>query len=539
MSFENFPYTDFHALNLDWIIKIVKECKTLSGETAVGLDDLKKYVNQYFSDLNLQNEVNNRLDEMAADGTLENIINQDLFSDLDNKISAVENEVTAVSENIGKLKDAYCKVTYLTLYAGLSALVDFYNGTNHKYMLIDGGTNNNQNFPFYYSGAAAFPKNDAQYTYDSIISRGIRHLDYAIVTHFHDDHIGGIGWAIKNKLLNSDSVIYYGGYIDSAKVDNSTGQFTHALGYQQEFASLCAANSIPTMALTSSTKLEINGTELTFKNCSDEYNYIYSISPTNPNYFSAIILFKFGDIYHMVSSDIPPEIQAHIVAWCKKVNVLQTPHHMSDTVLSMDFAKTVNPDVFLNSYGEGVFAICEKSAWRSVIRELMAKSYNTRYNDVGFLHTIYGTTIADSAPCMVNPPAYADGYFPGKSYSAGATTQTLTNMVAYNNNGTLFDFDSDTGKFTCKKDGYYIFTAQFNATTTVTETPHKVWCAIRNNDIPLGISQILTPDNFWTTVSAAAHLRAGEYITYTIENSSGNFTIPAGSTSRFKIILLN
>ena len=120
MSFENFPYTDFHELNLDWIIKIVKECKTLSGETAVGLDDLKKYVNQYFDDLNVQQQINNKLDAMAADGTLAEIINQEIFADLNRDI---ENNAAAIQQ----LNDRYFTITYFKTYdGGLAALIDFY-----------------------------------------------------------------------------------------------------------------------------------------------------------------------------------------------------------------------------------------------------------------------------------------------------------------------------------------------------------------------------------------------------------------------------
>lgn len=495
-----------------------------SNETAEAMQQLKSYVDNYFSNLNVQTQINNKLDEMAADGTLDKIINQNIFTDLNNKIT--------------DMRDTYIDITYLCLYAGMGIIVDFYNGNNHKYMLIDGGTNNNQNYPFYYAPAAAYPKNDAAYTYDSIISRGIRHLDYAIITHFHDDHIGGFGWCVQNKLIDSDTVVYYGGYIDSSKVNNASGEYTEALRYQTEFAELCAANRILPIALTSKTNLKINGTELTFTNCSDDYNYIYTIAPNNPNFFSAIIMFKLGNIYHLVTSDIPPEIQSHITPWCKKVNILQTPHHGSDTVYSADFAKVVNPDIFLNSYGEAFHSVCEKSVWRSVTRELASKAYNTRYSDVTFRHTIYGTNVNNSSPCMLNPPAYTDGYFPAKTYSGGTVEQTLTNMIAYNNNSTLFDFDADSGTFTCKKEGYYIIICQFNATTPATENPHKVWCGIHNNNVIIGMSQVLTPNHIWTTATAAAYLIAGETITFTIENESGNFTLPASPTNRFKIILL-
>lgn len=44
--FENFPYTNFHELNLDWLLERMK---------ALGIDqaELKNYVDNYFANLDL------------------------------------------------------------------------------------------------------------------------------------------------------------------------------------------------------------------------------------------------------------------------------------------------------------------------------------------------------------------------------------------------------------------------------------------------------------------------------------------------------
>lgn len=50
---------------------------------------LKDYVENYFDDLNIQTEIDNKLDEMAEDGTLAKIINEDLFNELNKKVEKV------------------------------------------------------------------------------------------------------------------------------------------------------------------------------------------------------------------------------------------------------------------------------------------------------------------------------------------------------------------------------------------------------------------------------------------------------------------
>lgn len=68
--FNNFPYTNFHELNLDWVLSTVKR---LSEEWTATHDDLEgyaEYITDYFANLNVQDEIDNKLDTMAEDGSL-------------------------------------------------------------------------------------------------------------------------------------------------------------------------------------------------------------------------------------------------------------------------------------------------------------------------------------------------------------------------------------------------------------------------------------------------------------------------------------
>lgn len=61
--FEHFPYTNFHGLNLDWILRKVED----SVKT---VDELKDFVDN----LNLQDEVDKKIEEMADSGALDLIV---------------------------------------------------------------------------------------------------------------------------------------------------------------------------------------------------------------------------------------------------------------------------------------------------------------------------------------------------------------------------------------------------------------------------------------------------------------------------------
>lgn len=51
---------------------------------------LKEYVDNYFKNLDVQKEINNKLDEMAKDGTLDKIINEQIFGELNDRIDKLE-----------------------------------------------------------------------------------------------------------------------------------------------------------------------------------------------------------------------------------------------------------------------------------------------------------------------------------------------------------------------------------------------------------------------------------------------------------------
>lgn len=81
MAFEQFPYSNFHDLNLDWIISEVKKAiegfKALSDKTdnfETTLNNALEYINNYFKNLDVQEEINNKLEEMKENGELADII---------------------------------------------------------------------------------------------------------------------------------------------------------------------------------------------------------------------------------------------------------------------------------------------------------------------------------------------------------------------------------------------------------------------------------------------------------------------------------
>lgn len=108
---ENFPFieNDFDAINnyhlfskvVEYLNKVIDDMNQVGQQTeniTNAMTELQNYVNNYFDNLDVQDEINNKLDEMATDGTLENIINQEIFSDMNNRITANTNNI--LSNNV-------------------------------------------------------------------------------------------------------------------------------------------------------------------------------------------------------------------------------------------------------------------------------------------------------------------------------------------------------------------------------------------------------------------------------------------------------
>lgn len=77
MFFDHYPYTNFHNVNLDWVLQAVKAWGQTVEANDQAFKDLeeanesfKSYVTNYLQDLDVQDEINTKLDDMLASGVL-------------------------------------------------------------------------------------------------------------------------------------------------------------------------------------------------------------------------------------------------------------------------------------------------------------------------------------------------------------------------------------------------------------------------------------------------------------------------------------
>lgn len=96
---DSLSYYELLCKVVDYLNKTMEDVETLHGDVTslhAAYTELQNYVNNYFSTLDVQAEINNKLDTMAKDGSLTNLIKayiDPLVNEQNNKITVLENRM--------------------------------------------------------------------------------------------------------------------------------------------------------------------------------------------------------------------------------------------------------------------------------------------------------------------------------------------------------------------------------------------------------------------------------------------------------------
>lgn len=128
---ENFPFieADFDAITnyqllckvVDYLNKLLKNQNLLQENEknlSIAFNNLKNYVDNYFKNLDITEEVDAKLDEMAENGTLAEIINEQLFDALNEKMESLPSDVLDLQHIVSQSFDD----------------TELFNGYSHTYL---------------------------------------------------------------------------------------------------------------------------------------------------------------------------------------------------------------------------------------------------------------------------------------------------------------------------------------------------------------------------------------------------------------------
>lgn len=210
-------------------------------------------------------------------------------------------------------------ITFIDVGQGDSILIEAPCGKN---VLIDGGRSNNYNF------LAEF-----------LLKNHIYNIDTIIITHIHNDHIGGIIDVVEmlnvRKIIIGTDVFVSGDFIELKKVLNEK-HLKMIKGVREQEINIKSDLKIkilhPSLELIVNTDDDINNNSL-------------------------VSLLQYKDIKILFTGDIQHEAEEYIMSNIKKIDIdiLKIAHHGSKTSTSQKFIEFFTPEIAVIQVGKNFF----------------------------------------------------------------------------------------------------------------------------------------------------------------------------------------
>ena len=328
----------------DRVNMLIRMFNKLSKETRDNFTELYNYVHDYFDNLDVQEEVDHKLDEMVEDGTLENMI-----------LPYVDEFLAGYAYNV---KVVIPGTFGITANSGDIQLIKAYD----KNVVIDTHTST-----FKDEVENFLTRNDSG------------HIDYLILTHYHNDHIGNVINLIDDGFVDQNTIVYLPGY--STLIESNP---TILADYTAIINKL-DAEDIPVVNPTEGMKLSIQDVDFTFYNCEQtiftNYNY------TDYNDCSTVVLLEYGDKKTLFTADITTKPFQRFESqdmFDFKIDIYKIEHHANNyNADPLPFVNRITPDYYFqtsdlgNMYdGAGL-----QSAVGSFLKDKPSKLYSMYNNE--------------------------------------------------------------------------------------------------------------------------------------------------------------
>lgn len=301
------------------LVEVINNNATVTQEYIALVDELKEYVEHYFDNLDVQEEINNKLDELVADGTLETLIGNYFYRNV--KYIFPKADETSSDSNLIIYDDADIKKTIL---------IDANNSTAWAML------------------------------HDMLIKYQVLHLDYFILSHYDSDHIGNI-----------QNLVTYG-YIDADTTVLMPAQVTtYSQDYLNNISSTNAIfsnNNIPFTVPTEGQVIDIaSDFKATFHNVDLAIVDGYTVKDSNSA--SSVVLFEHDGIKSFYTGDATTAVLDYLESInfpASNVNLYKITHHGINQHTNSKYINSLKPDYAvqcgsIKGFGKNEFGVCEET----------------------------------------------------------------------------------------------------------------------------------------------------------------------------------
>lgn len=340
MAFEQFPYTNIHDLNLDWLLKTVKDTKDILDNT------------------DIPQHVRDELTEMYNDGRLEKLVNEKILADIQAKVDANTESIGTAKEAIAA-NEAAIEGLKVTATLAMLSTPDAYSGDPERgfslCMVIY-----NKDFCVVYDHGNDSGNRLLEY----LRQKGISKITAFVASHYHSDHCTLAGVTV---ILNS------GIPVEKWYLPNGAVSWDAFIGtnYKDVQASIknaiTAAGGVIVEPATEGMLVQVaDAVYLEFYNVAAPtiagyYNYtldedLADTGNTNYNNFSMCARLRVGDKILALTGDIEEPAQDKMWPIVQGVDVIQIPHHGLNLRDSHAFIRSMGASVYLTAaYGVARF----------------------------------------------------------------------------------------------------------------------------------------------------------------------------------------
>lgn len=390
---ESMSYYEALAWLVNYIEKTLLPAVNGNAEATKELQEafveLKNYVDNYLDNLDLQSDINNKLDAMAESGQLAEIINEQIFDDLNDEVTELKGDDIKYhfiknAENSGD-----CTLVQI---GDKNILIDLSASTTEATLLA------------------------------YLSTKSVTHIDAVIISHFHYDHIGGanaegFGILCNAGLIDSTTNIYvpkepnWNLFINDIATD-TTNVVARVTGMIADFEAICTAHDITITHMESGNEITIGNTKLTFLNCNDAqylnyYNVTISYNDggtmryyTDYNNFSMIVLIA-GKCPALFTGDINVTAEETNDSYIElPISILKVPHHGVNNELYAPFAYKAIGDV--NVIMNTVSLTNPRRAYLASCLTLGKRVYTSELNNTIVIEDKYGKLIDNNEQYLYN-----------------------------------------------------------------------------------------------------------------------------------------
>ncbi|MEW6408524.1 MAG: ComEC/Rec2 family competence protein, partial [Nitrospirota bacterium] len=220
------------------------------------------------------------------------------------------------------------KVTFLDVGQGDSVLVEL---PDKRKILIDGGGIAVHRSPFTVHSFDIGRRVVAPYLYD----RGIRHIDYLVLTHPHPDHVGGLVHIVKEFSIGE---VWTNGY---------KSEYPLYIEFRETLKQKGIRHRVLWAGSDSGLSPE-NGYQIYILHPHKEFTvYPERGEFSAQNNLSLVIKVVYKNTSFLFTGDIEEEAEAHLIQLGKwvKSNVIKVPHHGGKTSSTEGLLYAVSPQI--------------------------------------------------------------------------------------------------------------------------------------------------------------------------------------------------